>query len=234
MTIAAGVVTIAVAGALLLASPSCAPGVGSADPASTTSQPPGVSSTRPQPQATSTTPEPGCLVAEGKAASLLPSPTEEIRIVLSNPCIPLTELAGAVLDFVPESDERVTIDKAAFGKSVKRLSGRVFVANDIAECAYQTDRLAIAIYQQPAYRWSVGVVAVIRGHIGATAEVAACYITSQVIPRVQQPSQTQLGPQWKICADASRPTERGEVYTVLTVGDSDVMCQFLAEARARA
>ena len=223
MSIAAGVVAIAVAGALL-ASPSCTRGVGSADPASTTSQP----------QATSTTPEPGCLVAEGKAASLLPTSTKEIRIVLSNPCIPLTELAGAVLDFVPESDERVTIDKAAFKKSVKRLSGRVFVANDVAECAYQTDRLAIAIYQQPAYRWSVGVVAVIRGHIGAGVDVSRCYITSQVIPKSDSPGPPQPGPQWEICADASRPTARGEVYTVLTVGDSDVMCQFLALARARA
>ena len=160
MSIAAGVVAIAVAGALL-ASPSCARGVGSADPASATSQRVPV----PRAAAASHFHDPGArlLVAEGKAASLLPSPTKEIRIVLSNPCIPLTELAGAVLDFVPESDERVRIDKAAFGKSVKRLSGRVFVANDIAECAYQTDRLAIAIYQQPAYRWSVGVVAVIRG-----------------------------------------------------------------------
>ena len=96
----------------------------------------------------------------------------------------------------------------------------------------RTDRLAIAVYRQPGYLWSVGVVAVIRGDVGAAFDVTVCTLLKQ-LPRAAPETRVRVrvpGPQWEFCPALIRHERGGETYTLLTVGDSDEMCRFLAAA----
>ncbi|QYN37043.1 hypothetical protein K1T35_07245 [Pseudonocardia sp. DSM 110487] len=164
---------------------------------------------------------------------------EPIVRVDENPCIPLADLADAVLTFVPagedpQSGQSVSrAQKAQFKSGLSDLAGRVIKANDVTKCGYETDHLAIAIYQHADYPWSVGVAAVVRGDIDAGIDIAACYIKGlvPVVPRdAPAPGLAPEGPRFGLCGSVTRPTARGEVYTVLTAGDSDQMCAFLEGA----
>jgi hypothetical protein len=187
----------------------------------------------------------GCDRAAGKAGQLLPDEesaeawSEPIIRADENPCIPLADLADAVLAFVPaekdpQSGQSVSrVQKAQFKSSLGDLAGRVLTANELTKCGYETDHLAIAIYQHADYPWSVGVAAVVRGDIDAGVNIAACYIESLVptVPRdAPAPGLAPEGPRFGLCGNVTRPTARGEVYTVLTAGDSDQMCAFLEGA----
>jgi hypothetical protein len=188
----------------------------------------------------------GCDRAAGKAGQLLPDPesveagSAPIVRKKENPCIPLADLAGTVLEFVPAENDPEPgensvsrAQKAQFRTSINDLAGRILAANQVTTCGYDTDRLAIAIYQHADHQWSVGVAAVIRGDIDAAVDIAACYIES-IIPSFPSedpaPRLAPAGPRFGLCGSVTRPTARGEVYTVLTAGDSDQMCAFLEGA----
>jgi hypothetical protein len=213
----------------------CDPAEGSGAPSASTGQPAG-----------GTEADTGCDRAAGKAGRLLPD-AESVAVGLApivrtkeNPCIPLADLADAVLTFVPAANdpqpgaESVShAQKAQFKSSINDLGGRVLAANQVTTCGYETDHLAIAIYQHADHPWSVGVAAVIRGDIDAAVDIAACYIES-IIPAFPRdapaPGLEPEGPRFGLCGSVTRPTARGEVYTVLTAGDSDQMCAFLEGA----
>jgi len=180
--------------------------------------------------ATTTAPstESGCSAARGKAGAMLPAATAKFRTVSTNPCVPLADLADQVLQFIPEADpEEPRIRKATFRTILTDTSGRVFAANDVASCAYETDRLAFRIYQQKDHAWSVGAVVVIRGTIDAAVEVAVCYFEKGLGVRNEPGHRTTPGPHWQPCADVVQPTHNGEVYTVLYAATSDEMCGFV-------
>ncbi|MGI5127395.1 hypothetical protein ACQEVB_11350 [Pseudonocardia sp. CA-107938] len=183
--------------------------------------------------------ETGCGSAAGKAGALLPAGTSTFSAVDDNPCIPLADLAGAVLDLVPsDAGEATKAHRAQFRSTVAKVSdpllkaaGRALSANAVAQCGYETDHLAVRLYQQDGYAWSVGAAAVIRGDIDAAADIGVCYLKG-LLPQFAPPSPgvTVPPPEWSPCASTSRPIRRGEVYTVIIAGTSDQMCQFLAPA----
>lgn len=188
----------------------------------------------------------GCDRAAGKAGQLLPDP-ESVEAGLApitrtkeNPCIPLADLADTVLELVPAENDPEPgensisrTQKAQFKTSMNDLAGRVLTANQVTTCGYETDHLAIAIYQHPDHPWSVGVATVVRGDIDAAVDIAACYIES-LVPSFPSddaaPGLVPEGPRFGLCGNVTRPTARGEVYTLLTAGDSDQMCAFLEGA----
>jgi len=185
-------------------------------------------------------PETGCSAAEGKAGALLPAVDDVFLDAKTNPCIPLAELADLVLELVPAgTDEATTANRAQFRTTVARVSdpllktaGRVLAADAVAKCGYETDRLAIRFYKQDPYAWSVGAAAVIRGDIADTIrDVGVCYLKG-LLPQFAPPSPsvTVPPPAWSPCARTSRPTRKGEVYTVIIAGTTDQMCQFLSQA----
>ncbi len=107
---------------------------------------------------------------------------------------------------------------------------RLGQVNDVAECAYQTDRLAVRIVQSRDNAWAVGVVAVVRGRLGAIADVAACYLLNQIpliglglrgiAPEQDSPS---------LCFDSTGNRHGGEDYTVVWLGSSTLICQMLQD-----
>jgi hypothetical protein len=147
-------------------------------------------------------------------------------------------VADQVLQFVPEADpEEPRIRRTEFHTRisdaagwVSAASGRVLAANDAVSCAYETDSLAIRIYQQKDHAWSVGVVAVIRGSIDSAVAVTVCYFEKGLGVRNEPGPRTTPGPHWKPCADVAQPAHNGEVYTVLVAGSSDEMCRFVGKA----
>jgi hypothetical protein len=181
-----------------------------------------------------------CSAARGKAGALLPPEDDVFRDVSTNPCIPLAELADLVLQLIPAGAEDATpARRARFQETVARVSGpllktagHALSADGVARCGYETDHLAIRFYQQAdPYPWSVGAAAVIRGDIDAAADITVCYLKG-LLPQFAPPSRGVTAPEpvWSPCARSSRPTHRGEVFTVIIAGTSDQMCGYLAQA----
>jgi hypothetical protein len=194
----------------------------------------------PAPGTAAPTPQTDCSAARGKAGALLPPEDDVFHAVSTNPCIPLADLADQVLQLIPSgTDEVTTARRARFQETVAKVSdpllkaaGHALSANAIAKCGYETDHLAIRFYQQAApYPWSVGAAAVIRGDIDAAADITVCYLKG-LLPQFAPPTPgvTAPAPVWSPCARTSRPTRRGEVFTVIIAGTSDQMCGYLAQA----
>lgn len=219
------VVTCAAAAALLLAA--CDPVDGSGDG-------PPTPETRTTADTTAGNGEPDCATAQGRAGAMLPDQSADFRQATVNPCVPLADIAGAVLDLVPASDpEEPAIDKKAFRSSLRGLTDKVLKADSVAGCAYRTDRLAVGVYRQSGHIWSVGMVAVIRGTVAeVVTDVGICTILDQLglSPAPTQGVEPTPGPHWQPCIDASAPTRKGEQYTILVAGTSDEMCSFVRSA----
>lgn len=165
-----------------------------------------------------------CPAPGPKTSRLLPQFDEaetrsQVR-VLKDPCLGFVGLLDQVLGLIPEA-ERSTVDR--FTTRLKGFVGKVAKADDIAECGYETDRLAIAIYQDTTYLWSVGVVAVIRGN--ALVDVAACFLLKQI--QAPFPHSAQRSPRPSFCFGATTPTAEGERYTLIWLGSSDWICSDL-------
>ncbi len=236
--------TVVVVVAMLLSGcerPGTVPGSAATEAPATenTGQAPDPASGGPKPQGAGE--ETGCSSARARTGKLLPVSTESVTLVKENPCLPLAELADLALGLVEINKEQQLLTDEAFeiakkNKQVFRgmlgtFATQLLVANDAAECGYETDRLAIAIYRQPEYLWSVGVVAVIRGDAGAVFDVTACTLLKQLPLPTEGGVRVSLpGPKWQMCSSFSRPNVGGETYTVVTVGDSDQMCRFLDRA----
>src|ERR1051326_7681576 len=112
----------------------------------------------------------GCRNPGTRTAALLPKFDSSALQVDSdlNPCLPSTKLLGTVLDKLSSTD-RERAGSEFLGKAgvfTKRLDSLA----DVQECAYQTDRLALGVYHHRDYPWSIGVVAVVRGGLGAVVD----------------------------------------------------------------
>jgi hypothetical protein len=147
-----------------------------------------------------------------------------------NPCLRFADLADYVVDFIPV---RERVRTRPFVQGVARLVGRIVIVNDAVSCAYETDRLAIAIYQDQRVLWSLAVVAIVRGRLDAFAETAICFLTRRPQTIVSAGGGTtsvplQQGPKAGFCLDSASRRRGGQDYTVIWLGSSDRMCSGLA------
>ncbi|MEK8103886.1 hypothetical protein NKG94_00145 [Micromonospora sp. M12] len=120
--------------------------------------------------------------------------------------------------------QRPRVDQ--FIGNLGRFADRLGQVNDAVQCAYQTDRLAVRIYQSRRNSWAVGVVAVLRGRLGAVADTTACFLIKQ-IPLLDLATQG-AGPERDnpaYCFDTSHQKRDGEDYTIMWIGSSAFTCR---------
>src|SRR5262249_9149142 len=156
-------------------------GVGGPPPAPAGGSPPPVP---PDPPAVQHSPPtnrtPGCDRPGSLTVALLPSLDRGRTGMTLNPCLPFADLLAAVADLVPEGGQEGRGKISAFTGGLRSLIKRIDEADTTLRCGYETDRLAIALYQDRAFRWSVGAVAVIRGRFRAILDVSICVLVNQL------------------------------------------------------
>ncbi|GEM_PF-2895045 len=164
-----------------------------------------------------------CRQAGPLTRDLLPTFGAAETTTKQNPCFGFADLVSQATGLIPVGD-RSSVDD--FIRGVDTLVKRVAALADVVQCGYETDRLAIAIYQNHATLWSVGVVAVVRGDLGAALDTSVCFLRKQLSPPGSDASYVSgpAGPQPTFCFDAVSRTRGGERYTVMWVGSSDFMC----------
>ncbi|MBO3747223.1 hypothetical protein J5X84_14185 [Streptosporangiaceae bacterium NEAU-GS5] len=183
----------------------------------------------PQPTKTSTKKKSYCPAPGPITRSQLPALDGAARI-MENPCLSVAGMVDNVLGFVPDEMLEGEQEIKRFSRGLKTFVGRVTVVNDAVECAYKTDHLAVAVYQDPKYSWSLGMVAVVRGDVDALVHTAACLLEEQV-PFLSDVSLRDVGPPHpRFCADAVSRDSQGYSFKVLWVASSDTMCGELTYA----
>jgi hypothetical protein len=165
----------------------------------------------------------GCSEAGPLTRDLLPTFASEETTTIENPCLEFVGLLSQVTGLIPDNDRTMV---GGFLGAVGDLTDRVAKVADLVECGYQTDRLAIVLYQNKATRWSIGIVAIVRGDVAAAVSTSICFLRKQV--PLTGPTDAYLsgpeGPQPGLCFDVVRRTRGGESYTVMWLGSSDFMC----------
>lgn len=169
----------------------------------------------------------GCPAAGTRTGGLLPKLDDESYTSVENPCLAYVDLVSEVTQrIVPGQRPRVE----PFLDNLGRFADRLGQVNDAVECAYQTDRLAVRIYQSRRDSWAVGVVAVVRGRLGAVADTTACFLIKQ-IPlldlAIQGIGLEQDSPAY--CFDTSHQRRGGEDYTIMWIGSSALTCRGLQD-----
>jgi hypothetical protein len=169
-----------------------------------------------------------CQQAGAKTGALLPTFNADEYTTVTNPCIPYVGLSSEVLGMIPVAERTGTGRAVEFVGKLDRFTNRLSVVNDVAECAYQTDRLAVGIYQSHRNPWAVGVTAVIRGRLGAVAQTALCALLQQIpllglsfnaiAPDADTPD---------FCFNTATDKQGGEDYTVVWIGSSTAICREL-------
>jgi hypothetical protein len=169
----------------------------------------------------------GCPPAGTRSGGLLPKLDEGSYTSIENPCLPYVDLVSEVTQrIVPGQRPQVN----QFLDNLGRFADRLGQVNDAVECAYQTDRLAVRIYQSRRNSWAVGVVAVLRGRVGAVADTAACFLIKQ-IPLLDLATQG-IGPDQdtpSYCFDTSHQRRADEDYTIMWIGSSALTCRGLQD-----
>ncbi|WP_328855759.1 hypothetical protein OHB01_18855 [Microbispora hainanensis] len=154
------------------------------------------------------------------------SPAEGVSVVMQNPCISIAGLAEDVLGFIPEGRSE---EFREFRGGLERFVGRVNAVNDAAECAYETDHLALGVYHHDRAAWSIGMVAVVRGDLDALVDTGVCWLLRRLpfdVPRGDVLRDDGFRPGF--CADAVTRTSQGYRFTILWIGSLNVMCRNLA------
>lgn len=173
----------------------------------------------------------GCGQPGPQAGGLLPdfdtSDEREATVQpLENPCPPFTELISVVNAVIPDAD-KASRGVSDFIDGVRSLADHFLTAVDLVECGYETDGLAVGIYQHADYPWSVGVVVVVRPTVGAAVKVAECYLEKQFsyeTPGGQPTGAERPGPGPEFCP-LSGSGDGG--YVVVALGSSNWMCDAL-------
>lgn len=169
--------------------------------------------------------EPGCRQPGPVTRDLLPTFGAEETTTIHNPCLQFVGLLANVRTVIP-ADQLQRVDE--FSRGLGTLVDRVAKVADAVECGYEQDRLAIAIYQNIKYGYSVGVVAVVNGDLQALVEGAACYLSKQLTLGFSNGFLNgSQQPRADFCFDAVTRTRQGRRYTVLWVGSTDFMCMDL-------
>ncbi|MEV1200785.1 hypothetical protein [Microbispora rosea] len=151
-------------------------------------------------------------------------PADGVSAITQNPCISIAGLADDALGFIPEGGSE---EFKRFRGGLERFISRVNAVNDAAECAYETDHLAIGVYHHDATPWSIGMVAVVRGDLDALVDSGVCWL----LRRLPFDVSTGFAPDEfrpYFCADAVTRRSNGYRFTILWIGSSNVMCGSLA------
>lgn len=161
--------------------------------------------------------------------SLLPAP-EGVEQIATNPCLGINGFLGMVLDVIPEQDMASKKALQSFRTGVTVFAKQVVLVADAVECAYKNDHLAVAVFQDPEYAWSMGVVAVVRGDVEALAEDAICLLAEQVpfIPGVSIRAEGE--PVAEFCAESVLKEAQGYQFMVVWLADSNTMCRSLTNS----
>ncbi|MFC4015274.1 hypothetical protein ACFOY2_49240 [Nonomuraea purpurea] len=191
------------------------------DPPST-EQPPQTQPKNPPPAKKGFCPEAGPITR-----SLLPSP-EGVARIATNPCLGVNDFLGLVLDGIPEKEMAGKEELRKFRSGLTTFAKQVVLVADAVDCAYENDHLAVSVYQDPRFGWSLGVVAVVRGDVEALAEDAICLLTKQVpfIPDVGVRAEGPPTPTF--CADTVLREAQGYQFRVVWLASSDRMCRSLS------
>lgn len=147
-----------------------------------------------------------------------------------NPCLPFSDLLGLVSDMLSGADAPDAGTVTQFRDRVGVVANRFLAAADAVECGYETDGLAIVVYQHADHPWSVGLVVVVRLSVGAVVEAGFCYLGEQFDADVPGQFPRSGGNQIKpgLCGLAAQP----EGYAVVALGTSNWMCGALATSPA--
>ncbi|MGN9812834.1 hypothetical protein ACTMSW_26215 [Micromonospora sp. BQ11] len=163
----------------------------------------------------------GCPEPGARTGAVLPA-VDGYRAI-DNPCLAFLDLATQVTALVPPGADRR--QAATFIGNVGRFADRLGQVNDVAECAYQTDRLAVRIYHSRENRWSVGLAAVVRGRLGAVADTALCFLIEQAaILGLRIRGAAPDADQASYCFNTTRQRRGGEDYTIIWMGSSIRIC----------
>ncbi len=179
------------------------------------------------------TPQQTTTPAPEAAGSLLPDAADLPRAdrVLHNPG--LSRAVSLIENLVPHRGGLVDT------QDVLKLVGNVSAA---VECLYERDHLAVAGYQDPDHRYSVGLVIVVSDAVtGDLLGTAGCTLKDVLLgivglasaPDGTVPPRPRLSP----CFDAIRVQAAGARHTVVRVASTNWMCDDLLDgvfARARA
>ncbi len=150
---------------------------------------------------------------------------DEVSLINQNPCVSIADLADQMVGFIPKGR---SAEFAKFRGGLEQFIKRVNAANDVVDCAYETDHLAIGVYQHDNTHWSLGMVAVVRGDLDALVDGAACWLLKRVpfplpthglVPEEIRPA---------FCADAVTRKSNGYRFTIMWIGSSNFMCEGLA------
>jgi hypothetical protein len=185
-------------------------------------QPPQAQPKNPPPAKKGFCPKAGLITRE-----LLPS-LEGVERIATNPCLGVNGFLGLVLDAIPQEEMDAKRELRRFRTGLTSFAKQVVLVADAVDCAYENDHLAISVYQDPEYSWSLGVVAVVRGDVEALAEDAVCLLAKQVefIPgfgvRAEGP------PTATFCADTVLREAQGHQFRVIWLASSDKMCRSLS------
>ncbi|WP_203855243.1 SH3 domain-containing protein [Plantactinospora mayteni] len=176
-------------------------------------------------------PESGACPKAGRlTGARLPTFDSDRYVTVDNPCIPYAGLVSEVIGMIPAAERTGAGRATEFVGRLDRFVNRLSVVNDVAECAYRTDRLAVRIHQSRQDRWAVGITAVVRGRLGAVAETTACALIQQIASLglgVRDDGPERDSPAF--CFNTSRDRRSGEDYTVMWIGSSSKVCRQLNE-----
>jgi hypothetical protein len=177
---------------------------------------------------------PVCPAPGPRTRSQLPAfPAEDgVSVITQNPCISIAGLAEDVLGFIPEGRSQ---EFRQFRGGLERFISRVNAVNDAAECAYETDHLAIGVYHHDSTPWSIGMVAVVHGDLDALVDTGVCWLLRRLpfdVPTGLVPRSDGFRPEF--CADAVTRGSNKDRFTILWIGSSNVMCGSLATLYTRA
>lgn len=175
--------------------------------------------------ATSSGPDPGCRQPGPVTKDLLPTFGVDETTTVQNPCLSFVGLLANIRSVFPNDATKVLEE---FDKGLGQVVDRVAKVADAVECGYEQDRLAIAVYQNVRYRYSVGVVAVVNGDLRALVEGTACYLIKQVtLGQGGDIFFAEGPPRGAFCFDGTTRTRQGRKYTVIWAGSTDQMCRDL-------
>jgi hypothetical protein len=152
--------------------------------------------------------------------------------VRENPCLPFGDLLGLVDDVIPDEGvpDMATDRVGEFREHVGGAADRFLAAEDAVECGYETDGLAIVVYQHADHPWSVGLVVVVRLSVDAVIDAGLCYLGKQL--GLDEPGYSTRSdgnqPHPEFCGLAAQPGD----YAVVALGTSNWMCAALATSPA--
>jgi hypothetical protein len=187
--------------------------------------------------------EAACRQPSAQLTGKLPTFPGSQYVTTTNPCLGFVDVLAKIDEYVPDPDAavpnseissqgtdaraveraRVKAGRAKFHRGLAAVSRKANVlmkGKDAVQCAYATDNLAVAIYQERKHKWSVGLAAVVRSDADALTETAVCTLLRQIPGLTDADSDEQARPRLSFCFHG----KRDGAYTYLWIGSTDLVC----------